>query len=1177
MNRLFMKLAFGFVVAAVLVAFPVSAQEVSRLDRKVSVSVENMPFEDFLRHVEQLSGCSFFYSGNLTTGMPDISMKADDVTVAQILEEILQDSGCTYEVVGEKFAIKKRSGQTAGAMISAPETVSGKHLVTGHVKDETGQPLSGAGVFVLGTTNGVLTDADGNFQIQVNSDDVVQFSFLGYKTESVTVGQKTVMNMQLVPETELLDQVVVTALGIKRDEKSLGYATSKVDEERFANAVTSDNWVSGLLGQVPGLSIDRANTAGGGTARVTLRGESSVSLSENGALFVIDGVPMFNTATTSDAGGDGSAYAIDYGDGSSDVNPDDIESVTVLKGPAATALYGSSAANGVILITTKSADRQEATLKVTWSTSCMFERVLNSPDLQYEYGQGEAAYDYFCYNPSSRVQIIGFQDVSNMESWGPKLDGTLYYQYYDETRGIGGAYNQDGIWERQATPYISYGDWFKDFFNTGWSVSNSLQLSGKIGKKNSIRLTLTDNRKSGMIPNTPSDNQFISIKSTNALKDWMKMEVSLNYRRQRFDNIPTISGYGSTSLMTALWGYAPNTDMDWAKSYWLDESISKQDNTIATKNNPYFLVYQCINDQLKNRVYGNVKFDFDITKDLSLMVRAGLDNAVEARSQRQATSTESRPEGYYREQDITSNQYTADFLLKYDRKFFGEFNVTATFGGSIQYRNYMRKAQIADKLNLPGIYTLANSLNKVNVLDYRYERQTNSLYGLIQLGWRNALFLDVTGRNDWSSTLPADNRSYFYPSVSGSVVLNELFDFGGSVLDLLKVRASWAQVGHDTSPYRYEEYLNSTAFPQGVSIPTIKPNNNLRPETVTSVELGADVHLFQNRLSADVTWYDNKTTDLIAKMPISYSTGMNYIYTNAGSIRNRGIEIMLQGSIIRSRDIDWNVSANWSRNKNSILSLGENIDSWIVASYSSVAYMIAYEGGSVTSMYGKGFQRAPEGSYAVGEDGKMIDVSGMIVCDKFGKPVLDPDLKYIGECAPDWRAGISTQFRYKGLKLSIAFDGQHGGHVYSYTNSVLNYRGKGIKTLDGREGGIIANGVQLLADGNYKINTTPVSAETYYHAVYPSSNCETNFVSTQFIKLREIRLEYAFPKKWMAKTGFLTGASLAVYGNNLYCWSQYPGWDPEGAYMIGNAVVPGFEILQAPSGAQFGASVKLTF
>lgn len=607
-------------MAAVMAVVPVSAQEMSKLDRKVSVSVENMAFEDFLRHVEQLAGCSFFYSGNLTTGMQHVSMSVDNVTVSQILDEVLKGSGCSYELVGEKIAIKKSSEQTDGNTSSTQS--SERHLLKGQVKDEAGQPLSGAGVFVVGTTNGVLTDEDGNYQIEVNPEDVLQFSFLGYKTESVTVGQRSVMNMQMTPETELLDQVVVTALGIKRDEKSLGYATSKVDEERFANAVTSDNWVSGLMGQVPGLSIDRANTAGGGTARVTLRGESSVSLSENGALFVIDGIPMFNTATTSDAGGDGNAYAIDYGDGSGDVNPDDIESVTVLKGPAATALYGSSAANGVILITTKSADKQEASLKVTWSTSCMFEQVLNSPDLQYEYGQGDAAYDYFCYNPSSRMVIDGFQDVSNMESWGPKLDGTLYYQYYDELRGIGGAYNQDGVWERQATPFVSYGDWFRSFFQTGWSVSNSLQLSGKYGKKNSIRLTLTDNRKSGMIPNTPSDNQFISIKSTNALKDWMKMEVSLNYRRQKFDNIPTISGYGSTSLMTALWGYAPNTDMEWAKSYWRDESISKQDNTIATKNNPYFLVYQCINDQLKNRVYGNIKFDFDITKDISLMVRA---------------------------------------------------------------------------------------------------------------------------------------------------------------------------------------------------------------------------------------------------------------------------------------------------------------------------------------------------------------------------------------------------------------------------------------------------------------------------------------------------------------------------------------------------------------------------
>ena len=1193
--------ALVLVLCAMLAPQPTEAAPLLDDVPRVTLSVHEVPLREFMSKVEQSTGYTFFYSSSVLDDAGTVTVEANDEPLDGLLQRVFAGTGRTAEIVGNKIAIRLAAdakpatpnGATAtssSANAPAAKVAERPHTVKGVVRDEKGAPMGGVGVMIVGTLNGVITEADGRYTVSVLPSQELQFSFLGYKDETVKVGSRTEINISMQNAAQAMEQIVVTALGIKREEKSLGYATTKLDGERFANATTSNNWLNGLTGQVAGLVIDRANSGPGGTMRVTLRGESSVDLSNNSALFVIDGVPMYNTSTSSTAGGDDSTYAIDYGDGTSDVNPDDIESITVLKGPAATALYGSNAANGAIVITTKSGDKQEENLRVSYSTSVMFETVTTSPDLQYTYGQGDSSDYYYYLRSGDNLRGSGYHPISayksnvGLESWGPRMDGSLQYQYYDDRRSIGGSYDAAGDFQRKATPFVSKGDWFKAYFRTGQTYTNSVSLTGRINKNNSLRVTLSDYRNHGIVPNSPNNKQFVSVKTRSKINRWLTAETSLNYRRQHCDNIPTSSGYGSTAIMYGLWTYAPNVDMSWVKHYWLDgqEGVQQDTSLSGGKNNAYFLANECVNTQARDRVYGNVKFTFDLYKGLTLMVRGGVDMNKDFRTQRQATSTQANKEGWYREQNISSMQYSGEFLLKYDRKIGADFNITANFGGSILNRNYRRHAQTADKLKQAGIYSLANSLGEIKVDNYGYERQTNSLYGLLTFSWRNAIFIDVTGRNDWSSTLPAGNRSYFYPSVSGSVVLNDLFDFGktNGIVNLLKLRASWAQVGHDTAPYRIEDYLNSTKFPGGTTIPTAKQNSRLKPEIVTSWEVGLDLRMFQNRLTIDAAYYDGKSKNLIANMPVTYSTGESSVYTNAGTIRNWGVELAAQGVLLRTHDVQWKLGVNWSMNRNKVLALGEGIDQWIVARYSSHALMTAYKGSSLTSMYGKGYKRAPEGSYAVAEDGSMRDVSGMIVLDKQGKPLTDEELTYIGDCSPKWRGGFNTSVSWKGLKFSISFDGQFGGHVFSYTNWVLNYRGKGKGTLAGREGGMVPNGVVLLADGNYKINDYAIprnEISEYYHSAFSNTNAEANFVSTQFLKLREVRLEYTFPKKLLARTRVIKGLTVAVFGNNLYCWSKFPGWDPEGVSMRGNAVVPGFEILQMPSGAQYGASLKITF
>lgn len=1058
---------------------------------------------------------------------------------------------------------------------------------SGIVVDSNGEALPGVAVIVQG--GGGLTDEKGEYKVTAKPGSDIQFSCLGFETVTIKAGSPALKRVVLKDDSIVLGSAVVTALGIKRDEKAIGYSAQKIGSDKFSSAGTTGSWLNGMSGQVAGLNIDRSSSPNG-SMRVTVRGEATANLENNTALFVVDGVPMYNTATASDAGGEGSSFAIDYGNGTADIDPENIESVTVLKGAAATALYGSQAANGAIIITTKSAESQDVTFSVNYKSSIALDKLISSPDLQYTYGQGNSTQPYYYYLVSGEGDDVAginprpdYTTTVSIEQWGPKMDGTPYYQYYNIDKGIGGHINELGDFVRDETPFKSYGDWFKRFFRTGVTLSNSIVLSGKLNKENSIRVSYTNKNIRGITPNTPSQSHFFYVRTTSKLANWLKVDSSVNFRRTKQDNIPTASGYGSTSIMYSLWCYAPNIDMSWPSYYWKDENAFTQDASLTGgKNNAYFIANQAISDQIRDRVYGNVTMKADIMKGLDLTVRGGLDITSDFRTQRQPYSTQAKPNGWYREQDIDSKQFSADFLLKYNTKLPAELDLTGNIGGSVIYRTYSNHTQTASAMKIPGVYSLVNTAYEPLTSNNSYERQTNSLYGMLSLSWKNAIFLDVTGRNDWSSTLAANNRSFFYPSVSGSVALNDLFDFGrqGGLINLMKIRASWAQVGNDTAPYRVNTYLQSTGFPGTVSIQNSKTNKMLKPERVTSTEVGLELRMFKNRLSLDVAWYNAVTKDLISQMPVSYANGVNYIYINAGSIRNRGIEASISGTLIKTRDFQWKLGANYTRNRNTVVSLGKGIDSWIVAQYSSHAYMTAYEGGSLTAMYGKGYVRAPKGSTAIDANGNMIDVSGMIVLDSKNQPQTSTELQYLGDCAPKWKGGINTTLKYKGFTFYMALDGQVGGHVFSYTNWVLNYRGKGTATLAGRDGTLVPVGVRETGDGNYVINTEAIPAEnisTYYHNKYDQSNGEANFVSTQFLKLREVRLEYTLPKKLLAKTKVLSGASVSVYGNNLWCWTDFPGWDPEAVTMRGSAVIPGFDILQMPTTAQFGATINLTF
>ena len=576
-------LACGLAAMFLAVAGVAHASGAGEKPATVTLSVERAPLATVLKKIEAQTYYTFFFNNELVGKAAPVTLSVKQAPVPDVLAKIFAGSDLTYEFREDKILIKRRNagksaaqaqaagtvsdvgGQAAGAdrPVSPPRrqgsaSPSAPALVQGVVRDDAGQPVAGVSVIVKGSLVGAVTESDGSYRIKARPSDQLSFSFLGFKTQDVYVGSKTTIDVNLVSTAQAIDDVVVTALGMKREEKSLGYAATKVKGDVFSSSASSSNWMSGLSGQVAGLSVAKANTGGGGSRRVTLRGESSIDLNNNGALFVIDGVPMFNTSA---AGGESTAYSIDYGNGTGDVNPEDIENITVLKGPAATALYGSEAANGAIIITTKSGEGQDGAVSVTFTSNFVVDQINSSPDFQYVYGQGSSkGNDGFHYGDPVDGEGMSTLDVS---SWGPKMDGTLYYQYYDVNRGIG--VDENGA--RIKTPFVSYGNWFKNFFQNGWTATNTLSVSGKINKNNSIRFSVTDYRSESIVPNSPWSKQSISLKSSNKVNKWLSMNTSLTYYRKDDDNLP-VMGYGSSSIMYSLWCMAPNIDMNWARQYW---------------------------------------------------------------------------------------------------------------------------------------------------------------------------------------------------------------------------------------------------------------------------------------------------------------------------------------------------------------------------------------------------------------------------------------------------------------------------------------------------------------------------------------------------------------------------------------------------------------------------------
>lgn len=1022
----------------------------------------------------------------------------------------------------------------------------------GTILDEKNQPLPGVNIVVKGTTNGTLTKADGTFTLNplrpLTTKDVLVFSFIGYTTAEVPFTGQTALKLQLKADNQTLNEVVVTALGIKREEKSLGFAAQTVNENAVKDA-KSNNWVNTLSGKVAGLNIQGAGAGPMGSSRITLRGESSLNLDNNQALIVVDGIPVSNRITGTGYNSHLSADSpVDYGSNVSDLNPDDIENVTVLKGPGATALYGSRAAGGALIITTKSGARKDRGIGVTVNSNFNVDQVNRWPDYQFEYGEGRTN-TYFSYLDSPDGANTA-TTVAAGRAWGPKFDGQSYFQYNPNS--------SDGK-PTERTPWVANRDYISGFFQTGTTFSNNVSLEG--GNENgSARLSLTYLKNKWIIPNTGFERLNAALSVNQKISDRLKLTGRANYNNKRSDNLP-LAGYNNQSLMYFLiLGTTPNIRPEWFKPYWQPglENVQQRNPFNPTPDNPYLDMYEMLNKMNKHGLIGNLSATYQISDKLDLLMRSGVDMAFEYRSQQRPFSMTRYPRGMFREQNVFSYESNTDFLLTYRTALPRLFNLTASVGGNAMRQTYDFAGLYADQLAQPGIYQISNSLDQAVADPQKTRKAINSLYASSQFSFDEKIFMDVTGRNDWSSTLPARNNSFFYPSVSTSFLLNELFRLPTAV-SFAKVRASWAQVGNDTRPYQTARYYDKI-YGNSFTNPSTLFNADLKPEITSSYEFGLDWRMFRSRLGLDVAYYNNRSRNQILAIPLDPVSGFANAVINAGLINSRGVEVKLMGKPVVSRKFSWNTTLLWSRSRSYVRELASGITTQVIYAHNTNVSIEARVGGLMGDMYGRGFQRAPD---------------GQIIYSSVGLPApLDPVAKKWGNAFADWKASLSNELTIRTVRVSLLLDGQKGGSMYSQTNHKYNTLGKTRVTLPGRDEGIVGAGVVRQSDGSFTPNTVKVAASAYYDNYYQISNAETNIFDASFLKIREARFEFNLPSSLLSRVG-VRQTSIALFGRDLYNFTRFPGFDPEGGNLNSGTLTPGVELAQFPSTRSMGINLTL--
>ncbi|WP_178983312.1 SusC/RagA family TonB-linked outer membrane protein [Winogradskyella helgolandensis] len=1019
--------------------------------------------------------------------------------------------------------------------------------------------------------NGTTSSDDGTYTIVVNSTtDKLTYSFLGFKTQTIEVANQTIINIELQEDSAALDEVVITALGLERDTKELGYAVQAISSKKLTEVKTV-NFLDNLQGKLAGVTVTQGATGVGSSSKITIRGEASFS--NNNPLFVVDGVPInnetvFNFTNEAAAG----FQEIDFGNGGMEVNPDDIASVTVLKGPSAAALYGTRASNGVIVIETKNGKNKRG-LGISFNSSLFVDTAFRLPYFQNSYGQGNSG--QFEYGDG----LGGGINDNITYSWGPRLDtGLLIPQFDSPVQLPNGTFVRGGDTalynglDITATPFVSHPDNLKDFYQTGTTTINNISISNGFNSGN-YRLSFTDLRSESIIPGVNLDRQTISAKLNFQPSDNTEINSSFSYINSSSDNRPS-NGYGSENANYSLVAWGPRSlNIENLKNYWQPglEGTQQYSFNYTFFDNPYFILNENTNSFNRDRVFGNISITQDLTKNLSVSLRTGMDYSIETRQLRRAYSSNRFSNGAYAEHDVMFREVNTDFLINYKNQF-NNISVDVFLGGNRLNQIATTKQSQTVSLAQPGIYNLNNAASPIEVFQFESEKRINSFYGITKLGYKDFLFLDITGRNDWSSALATpfsvDGTSFFYPSISSSFILSNVVELPNAV-SFAKLRASVAQVGNDTSAYQTSgAFVSQTPYN---SEPTFSdqdfiPNANLKPESTTSYEFGTDLRFLDNRLRFDFTYYNANTKDQIISLPVAISSGYSQQVVNGGNVNTQGVEIVLGITPIQTDNFNWNSTFNFATNRSVIKNLPQS-DGRLTLAYSRIydsanqtVWFQVEEGGRVGDFYGTGYLKNENDEFLIDDNGNYI---------------ADDNLKKLGNYNPDFTLGWSNNFNYKNWNMSFLFDWRQGGEVVSRTRALGNVGGQLAETSYRPDAGIVAQGVNV---NTGQANTVAITSESYYRQFYDRNHEENNVYDASFLKLRQFAIGYTFD----LKDGFLglkEGAdiSLSLVGNNLFAITENPHFDPEQLAVQGNGFVSGVEDMSYATTRSIGFKAGFNF
>lgn len=1022
------------------------------------------------------------------------------------------------------------------SLVAVLQVMAQDNAVTGIVKDEKNNPLAGATITVKGSKTTTTSNDAGSFSIKANRGAVLEVTFAGYVKKEVTVTGSETIEVSLSPDNRNLGEVVVTALGISKNKRNLTYSTQTVGVEEIAKA-RELNVVNSLAGKVAGMDISRSASGLGGSSRVTLRGDRSIT-GNNQALIVVDGVPIDNSgggaAQINTSGGSGNGR--DFGDGISSINPDDIESINVLKGASATALYGSRAANGAIIITTKKG-RTGKGLGVTYSTSYQVEKAIFLQELQDVYGQGNA----------------GVFNGAGEQSWGPKLDGSQKPTWSKDPGDAG-----------KTLSYSAQPNNYKDFYSAGSNYVNSIALNGGTGKTQ-VYFSYTNTSAKGIIDNNKLKRNNVNLRLSNQFGERLSLDAKVNYLNEKIDNrqrtgeafdnpnrhiIRVPRNIATADMMkydyTTVTGFL-------RQNYWNPGSNGG--------HNPYWTKNRNISEDERNRIIGFASLTYKLLPGLNVMVRSGMDRYRDEAELKWYNDTYTiAASGNYQlaARDVLETNH--DFLFSLDKKINADFSVNANLGGNIQKNKIVSTTTTNGSLVIENLFITTNTIASGTTRSI-LEREKQSFYATADFGYKNLLTLTLTGRNDWSSTLPKENNSYFFPSVGLTAILSDIFKLP-SFINFAKFRGSYAQTGNDADPYRLMQTYTALPGGNGVTIgrDVIKPIPGLKPELTAANELGLDMRFLNSRIGFEFTWYKSNSKNQLLPVTLPAASGWTSEFVNAGNVQNSGVELTLTGSPIKKDKLKWDITVNYAKNNNKVIEITPNLNEFVLTVGNDFMNTIKVEKGKpFGQLYSRGYVR---------------DANGQITVDATGLPVItSAQTVFVGNTRPDWTGSVVNKFSYKDFFLSFVINARMGGVVSSFTNANIYGDGVAAKTLEGRDGfvfdGVLANGTK---------NTTSITAEQYWRKVggrnSPAGEVFTYDASN--IRLRELVIGYNLPKNLIKGLPF-QAASVSLTGRNLFFFlNRAEGFDPE--LVVGSADrAVGIEAFAPPSTRSMGINLNLSF